>query len=63
MIGDVDDVDVGEVTHLLVGGEVAAAAVVVDDDALERFGATARKTLAASEKVEQMRLKDFESFN
>ncbi len=54
MIGDVDDVDVGEVTHLLVGREVAAAAVVVDDDALERFGAATGKTLAASEKVEQM---------
>jgi hypothetical protein len=54
VVGDVDDVDIGEVTHLLVGGEVAAAAVVVDDDTFERFGAAARKTLAASEKVEQM---------
>ena len=54
MIGDVDDVDIGEVTHLLVGGEVAAAAVVVDDDALKRFGAATGKTLTASEKVKQM---------
>ncbi len=54
MVGDIDDVDIGEVTHLLVGREVAAAAVVVDDDALKRFGAAARKTLAASEKVEQL---------
>ena len=49
VIGDVDDVDIFEVTHLLVGREVAAAAVVFDDDAFKRFRTAARKTLAAPE--------------
>ena len=35
VVRDVDDVDVVEVAHLLVGGEVAVATVVVDDDAFQ----------------------------
>ena len=42
MVGDVDDVDVVEIAHLLVGSEVAVAAVVVDDDAFKRLGMAAR---------------------
>jgi hypothetical protein len=40
--------NVHQVAHLLVGGEVAAAAVVVDDHALQRLRLAAGDTLAAS---------------